>query len=281
LGKRKNELKELVDLLRKLLRKGGYGSRRTYKSTSSYRPILRAPVLRNYENYRSLSRYPVSRSSYNPKPRYGLNPAKSTSYTVKPWNEPISYKPRERLVYDPEVKELLERIEKHLADSKKAEIREFEDISKLEFSGKVEKDEEFGKEELEKDESDVEFEGEVEVEEVDKEANEVLSHEFENVESSKLENVLDVSEMESESLGEVGVDELARSELVEDDVVDENFEFLPSESEVAQNFVESDMNVVERLESQDLSLLEIELFQPEVFQDLEVEVEDVEEGEAI
>ena len=68
---------------------------------------------------------------------------------------------------------------------------------------------------------------------------------------------------------------------MENDVVDDNFEFLPSESEVTQNFVESDMNVVERLESQDLSLLEIELFQPEVFQDLEVEVEDVEEGEAI
>jgi len=100
----KEELKELIKLLRKLLR--GYRSRPPYGprirrlgSVGRYYAPPRYPV---YRGYREDAKPKVDRPASYPKPRL----------------EPEARPYRERLVYDPEVKEVLERIEGHLEELK-------------------------------------------------------------------------------------------------------------------------------------------------------------------
>lgn len=106
-----------------------------------------------------------------------------------------------------------------------------------------------------------------------------------------MEGVFDFSSGEFESLSEVANDVANDVEVSEGfdfssnelevahnfSEFKEGFEALPSGSEVFQGSIEPDVDVIEKLD--DLSSLEAKLFQPEIFRDLEAEVEDVEEGE--
>ena len=101
------EWKKLLEkLLRKLLRRGSYRRQvkplpkpKRYKpKTSSLKPSYTANRIASYQ------------------PKYKPKPEKPIPYH-KSWTEPTPYKPKERLIYDPEVKQLLKQIEGHLADS--------------------------------------------------------------------------------------------------------------------------------------------------------------------
>jgi len=109
LGK-EEELKELIKELKKALARISYTPRSSYKAKLQYAP-------RGYARKQS---YAVRHDfRYHPEPNPKPKEEKPSYHGGKVWTEPTPYKlEKERLVYDPEVKELLKRIEKHLAESK-------------------------------------------------------------------------------------------------------------------------------------------------------------------
>ncbi|MEM2914590.1 MAG: hypothetical protein QXH91_04230 [Candidatus Bathyarchaeia archaeon] len=113
------KLEELIRLLKK--------SKRSCVPRGSYRPISKPirynPRLRNYA---------IPSLKYREEPKYRASKERPSSYT-KPWSEPIQYQQKERLIYDPEVKRILERIEKHL--SSKPDVEEM--IKQLESNPEV------------------------------------------------------------------------------------------------------------------------------------------------
>ena len=61
--------------------------------------------------------------------RRGLNQALLED--IKPRTEPQIYKPRERIIYNPEVKQLLQRIESHLKPDAKQMLKQLEENPEL------------------------------------------------------------------------------------------------------------------------------------------------------
>jgi hypothetical protein len=58
-----------------------------------------------------------------PETKYNPKPERPSFSGGKVWSEPTHYNPKERLVYDPEVKALLQRIEKNLRDVVNSEAK--------------------------------------------------------------------------------------------------------------------------------------------------------------
>lgn len=131
-GKRRYRLSDIYEILERIyleLSGGKYSTKRLGKlmrGFPGYRVIKRARAnIKPYpKTMRPYSELP--KQKYNPKPKPALNLSRG-----KPWNEPPTYKPRERLVYDPEVKNLLQKIEKHLKDGFESKNLEQMDIDEL------------------------------------------------------------------------------------------------------------------------------------------------------
>jgi hypothetical protein len=107
MSKSKDELKELIRLLKKAVA--------SYKPHVGYRGVRSRGSKSGYTHRPS---YVTRNFRYQPEPSYKPKPEKLSYHGGKVWTEPTQYKlEKERLVYDPEVKELLKRIEKHLTES--------------------------------------------------------------------------------------------------------------------------------------------------------------------
>jgi len=113
-------LKDLYQLLERIYHeiigekvRGGYKSKRLSNLIRSVRGSGNLPSKLNQPFYRSFRRYPIaSELKYNPKPK-----VERLSFSGgKPWTEPKPYSPPQRIVYDPEAKSLLRKIERHLKE---------------------------------------------------------------------------------------------------------------------------------------------------------------------
>jgi hypothetical protein len=126
--KRRYELKDIYEILKRIyfeLSRGRYRSKslgKTMRSFPRYRSIKKATTKPYQKTSNLYSGLP--KPKYNPKPRI-------LSSGGKPWTEPKHYEPKERIVYDPEVKNLLQKIEKHLKDAVENKNLEQMDIDEL------------------------------------------------------------------------------------------------------------------------------------------------------
>jgi hypothetical protein len=127
--KRQYKLNDIYEILKRIyfeLSRGKYRSKslgKTMRSFPRYRSIKKATT-KPYQKTPNL--YSGLPKQYNPKLRTALSWSGG-----KPWTEPKHYEPKERIVYDPEVKNLLQKIEKHLKDALENENLEQMDIDEL------------------------------------------------------------------------------------------------------------------------------------------------------
>ena len=104
MGKRYEEkIEELISLLKKLI----------YEKSKLYRPRSYRPRMR----LRLTNPYVQRRMRYVTREHESKRSEKQASYVIRVRSEP-EYRPRERLVYDPDVKKLLEKIERNVSDFK-------------------------------------------------------------------------------------------------------------------------------------------------------------------
>ena len=123
----REELKRLIGLLRSSIsNRGGYRSSRGYRGSGGYRG----------SRYRGRSGYGYRPSRYSrqhdfrygPEPKFAPKQERQSQYTGRPWSEPTQYREKERLVYDPDVKRLLEKIESHLRNESGTENRNLDEM---------------------------------------------------------------------------------------------------------------------------------------------------------
>ncbi|MEM3368492.1 MAG: hypothetical protein QW193_01175 [Nitrososphaerales archaeon] len=224
------KLEELIRLLKKIKR--SYVPRGAYRPIS--KPIRYKPRLRNYA---------IPSVKYREEPKYRASKERPSSYT-KPWSEPIQYQQKERLIYDPEVKRILERIEKHLSSKPDVEemIKQLESNPELyskisdRLLERMNEDYEKLEEEVKKayteiDDKDVEVDNDkkesiadrIDIEEKDKHSEDTSKEEkFEAKESSEEESV--------ETDEEVGTLE---------DIEVQDIESLPENVNEGENLVET------------------------------------------
>ena len=270
------KLEELIELLKELLykKKMSYEPRRVRsgipKPTAAYRPRLNN---HNTPSYR-----------YGEEPKYNPKQERASYSIPKPWNEPMQYQPKERLVYDPEVKRILERIEKHLKPDAEEMLRLLEGNPELydaisnrllekmneDFYKQLEVSKPAGEVEAEPREEetkDVETKVEGEREGLEPEAEkvtpEVLGEERlqeEPAQEEELQPEIQETSHDTEPLINVLSSEPKEAELPED------------VEEPSVDASESNTDVIEQIEAQDLSSLEAELYQ----EPLEPNVEPIE-----
>jgi len=119
----KEKLDEIIRFLRKLLSKEDDYRPRLESRTSRHK----LAVARGGGSYKPRNYFPQHYQAYqgsrlkSEEKRYETR-EKTSSYSAKHWNEPMQYQPRERLVYDPEVKQILKSIEQKL--SSELEVKE-------------------------------------------------------------------------------------------------------------------------------------------------------------
>jgi hypothetical protein len=321
LGKDEEKLEEILRLLKELTKKSSNdGSKPAYRSRGyrlTPKPSGGGYISRNHQipriEYKS-----EAKTNYNPKPE------RQGSYS-RPWSEPTVYRPRERLVYDPEVKQILKNIEQKLSSEPEAEeiLRQLEDNPEL-----YEKLVERLSEDLEKSEAnepdlgeEIEKEGRSEgseqspeeaEESIDQESSEEVNEKTEkedgwieneqreiierlgitpdeegNVELEEvLEKLGEEDGMAIFPLGRLEVDE--KSEAMQDEPNEVGSETRETEIEAQQierpeiigPVEEPNEEVIEKIEAQDLSLLEEELYQ-EPLEPMEPEAEPIESIEAL
>jgi len=201
---------------------------------------------------------------YRSKPRYSSipKPRNSSPYApARPWNELMQYKPRDRFVYDLEIKRILKNIEQKLSSEPDAEetLRQLESSPEL-FDEiyerlmeklseglyekpEVDEPEEDLSEELERKNAEQSFEPKEELGEI-----ESLEPEPKDVEEN-----FEKSSGEAESSEKLVQDEEVESEAVEPE--------LPEEVSEPSIDVESSPEVIEHVEAQDLSSLEQGLYE--------------------
>jgi hypothetical protein len=260
----REKLDEIIRLLRKLLSKEDYRPRlesrvsrnklAVAKGGGSYKP-------RNYfpQHYQA---YQGSRSKSEEK-KYESR-EKTSSYSAKPWNEPMQYQPRERLVYDPEVKQILKSIEQKLSSEPEAEeiLRQLENNPELyeklverlsEGLEKVEAKEPDLDEEIEKDSEQSSKGAEESIEqEPSEEAKPAIGTEIEDEGNVQLEEVLEKLG-EEEGMPILQLDELKLDKKSEAQQI--------GREEVIEPLEEHSDEVIQKIEAQDLSQLEEELYE--------------------
>jgi len=123
----REELKRLIGLLRSSMsNRGGYRSSRGYRGSGGYRGSRYRG--RGGYGYRP-SRYSRQHDfRYGPEPKFAPKQERQSQYTGRPWSEPTQYREKERLVYDPDVKRLLEKIESHLRNETGTENRNLDEM---------------------------------------------------------------------------------------------------------------------------------------------------------
>ena len=240
-----SELRKLIKMLRRLI-SGNYKPR-IYKP--KIRDLIYKPKGGGYR--KSPSKYIMHHNfKYQPEPKPKIPADKPSSYRGSPWKEPVNYKPeKERLVYDPEVKQLLRSIDEHLAGSEENKLGEVSyESSEQEEASEIENFEVDA--EIDLPEMQGNFEGsQIEIE-----------NEAEPLENMEMEEISGQAIVSKESLG------------LETEV--EQFE--PIEPQ-AEEMIPEEASVVQQLETEDLSTLEAELF-PELTEPIE-RTEPVQESE--
>jgi len=236
--------------------------RGSYKARGIYRQLAGPVKLGGYRSRLGYSATPGYRSwSYKPeshKPNRQV--VEKTSYPSAS-REPI-YRTKERLVYDPEVKHLLEKIERNL----RAEPRE-EDVLKL-----LEEDPELYEKISERLNGKLEPEEGVEEKASEENRNEPL----EDLKIEAANNDDAETKVEAEPLEERAQDESLENAEPLESLVEPNYaseldaaedmeaqNFSSIESELYQESSESKMEpteTLEQIEAQDLSMLEAELY---------------------
>jgi hypothetical protein len=286
LGKKKDEkLDEILRLLRKLLSK----KLRAY-NLKAYRPrgVCRSASKPLGSHYRfKLGNYQAPRTNYATKPKLNYNPKqeRSSSYGGKPWSEPMIYQPKERIVYDPEVKRILKSIEQKLSSESEAEeiLRQLEsnpklyerllerlskDLEKLESNEPENLGEEAEKAEEYKTNEQSPRKVEEPSEPIDQEPSEEVEQSTDEAKQKSAEVEIKIEKENPECLSEAEIS----TEPVQEEQAEEIFE---PQSEAQ----EPSKEVIEQIEAQDLSSLEAELYQP--LEPLKPTVPDVEPIELI
>ena len=178
---------------------------------------------------------------YQPEPKPKIPADKPSSYRGSPWKEPVNYKPeKERLVYDPEVKQLLRSIDEHLAGSEENKLGEVSYES-----------------------SEQEEASEIENLEVDAEID--LPEMQENFEGSQIEIENEAEPLENMEMEEISGQAIESKESLGLETEVEQFEPLEPQ---AEEIIPEETSMIQRLETEDLSTLEAELF-PESVQESE------------
>lgn len=267
----KKLLEEIIKLLRELL-----VSRKLFSyKLKAYNPALKSRSRVGYKPKLKISRYFGGhlQSGYRSKPSYSPIPKSrsSSSYAPKPWKEPMQYRPKERLVYDPEVKRILKSIEQKLSSEPDVEeiLRHLESNPELYdkiSEGLLEKINGELYEKPEANEPEEKLTGETErmgEYEVGKENLEVEDKEVEEVEEKiNFEPLFDKPEIHEDLEESLDVELPTENNQ---DVEPKTDSSLPEPSE----------EVIEQLEAQDLSSLEAELYQ-EPIEVLEPEIDELE-----
>jgi hypothetical protein len=254
----KEKLEEIIRLLRKLLSKDDYKPRLEYRAFRHNLAIARGGggyrarnyFPQHYEAYRGLG-FRSEVKSYETK-------EKASSYLAKSWNEPMQYQPKERIVYDPEVKRILKSIEQKLSLEPNAEevLRQFENNPEL-YEKLLEK----LSDDLESSEANEPDLGQGAEEEAKYEASEQGLEEAEEAINQETSEEAEPS-VEAETKVE---EELPRSSGVE-------ISSEPNQEVIEPQAEEPGSEVIEKIEAQDLSSLEAELYQ-ESLEPLEIEPE--------
>ena len=119
--KRKLSLEDIYRLLERVYTKLS-GSRRSIldKILSKHNRGGGVRLKPNPSPYQKQQRY----VKQLPEPKYNPKPEKPSFSGGKIWSEPKANYPKERLVYDPEVKAILQRIEKNLRETVNSEPKE-------------------------------------------------------------------------------------------------------------------------------------------------------------
>jgi hypothetical protein len=259
----KEKLEEIIRLLRKLLSRNDYDPRIEYRASRHMLPIARGGGYRpknyfprHYEAYQGLG---SETKRYERKEKHSV-------YLVKPWNEPMRYQPKERIVYDPEVKQILKSIEQKLSSEPNAE----------EVLRQLENNPEFYEKLVERLNNDLES-SEANEPDLDQGAEEEANYEAGEQSLEGAEESID-----QENSGEVEPSIESEQEHAEAEAeVEEELPRSPSEveisSEPSQETIEPQVEelgseVIEQIEAQDLSSLEAELYQ-EPLEPLEIEPE--------
>lgn len=241
------ELEEIIRLLRKLLSRKlkSRGPRRVYaKPKEFYKPAGSYRITRNYPTH--LLKY---RASSGPEPKYAPKKERSISYVVKPWSGPMQYRPKERLIYDPEVKMLLQKIERHLSSEPDAEeiLRQLENSPELYHKVSERLLERINEDSHEQTEASEAYEPAKEELELSTKTEPDIVAELE-------QNDVKVEEITPEKLEE-GSSEL---ELPTEQIQENELSTIEHLNVLAP---EPNDDVIEQIEAQDLSSLEDELYQ--------------------
>jgi hypothetical protein len=262
MGKKKSKKDEIEKLLREILR--ALRSKRSLRRTYKLGPPLRSGGYpRRHSPYRMTGfRYqPQSKTPQEYKPR-----VERPSYGGMIQRRPEVYRPKERIVYDPEVKQLLKDIREELRRnlSEPPEVEEKPELLEESY------DETFDG--LKYESSLVE-----KIEEREYEQND-------SIELDKVESFEDVEEsinefIDFDELSGTEIEELEPLEEIEPESIDDVLEVEPIGEDEAELVEEYDPEIIEQIEAQDLSSLEGALYGPELVPEVEV-VENVEEGEA-
>jgi hypothetical protein len=256
LGK-EEELEKLIRELRRTLTKISYRPRSGYGQRPGYTP-------RNYMQRRSYEARHDFR--YHPEQNQKPKQERPSYHGGKIWTEPTPYRPeKERIVYDPEVKDLLRRIEKHLIESKPdAEeiVRRLESDPELyrEISERL-------MERMCEDFRELIETENVEQSEITQKSSEAGEESGEDV-GKEPENRKSVEEFQASEIDEPNSEERDEScgngDLLHDAGLENEVEEMPEQGT-------GERKAIEEIESQDLSELEAELFS-------DVGIESMEEG---
>jgi hypothetical protein len=253
----KEKLEEIIRLLRKLLSKDDYKPRVSYRASKHNLPIARGGGYKSrnyfpqhYQDYQS-PRLRSEEKKYETK-------EKASSYSAKSWNEPMQYQPRERLVYDPEVKQILKSIEQKLSSEPEAEeiLRQLEDNPEF-YEKLVERLSNY----LESSETNEPN--------LDQGVEEEVKYE---VSEQGLEEAEESIDQENSRGVELSVEAAAKVEELQESASEAEISSEPSQEVIEPQLEEPDSVVVEQIEAQDLSSLEAELYQ----EPIEPEAEPVE-----
>jgi hypothetical protein len=255
LGKdEKGELEEILKLLRELTKRSSNDrSKPAYRSRGyrlTPRPLGGGYIAKTHHQTPRTEYRSEAKTNYNPKPE------RQGSYSARPWSEPAIYRPRERLVYDPEVKQILKNIEQKLGSELDGEeiLRQLESNPELyerlveRLNEGVDKPEES---ELAEDEDEKASEHKPELDEQNRE-----EENGEAREKGGLENFPTGESQVRDGLE--GSLEDAESTLEEKEGTEPINEV--TETQSGFSAPEPSSEVIEQIEAQDLSSLEAELY---------------------
>jgi hypothetical protein len=243
----KEKLEEIIRLLRKLLSKDDYKPRLEYRASRHNLPIARGRGGYKPKNYFPQHHQAYQGSGLKSEAKSYETKEKASSYSAKPWNEPMQYQPKERIVYDPEVKRILKSIEQKLSSEPNAEevLRQFENNPEL--YEKV----------IEKLSNDLES-SEANEPDLDQGAEEEAKYEDSEQGLEGAEESID-QENSGEAEPSIEAETKVEEELPRSSGVEISSE--PSQEAIEPQVEELGSEVIEQIEAQDLSSLEAELYQ--------------------